>query len=100
MPFFPGSNGKQEYFDTTPWKRWLSHHRVSPERVMGTPRNNQAVAEITAMFLAAGADPTQDIPDWVLLYLSDHTRWGRLTIPRDQLLRALEVLREKKVVRE
>ncbi|KAK4035203.1 hypothetical protein C8A01DRAFT_18092 [Parachaetomium inaequale] len=97
LPSSPGCDGEQEYINTTPWRCWLGRNRAPPRIGAG---DRALVADITAMFLAAGADQTQKVPDWILRFLSDQDMWDRLTIPREQLLQVVEILQEKEILQE
>ncbi|KAH6850502.1 hypothetical protein B0I37DRAFT_323904 [Chaetomium sp. MPI-CAGE-AT-0009] len=79
--------GQQTYLDT-PWRGWLRWFGD-----FGDPEDRAAAADITAMFLAAGADPTQDVAGWILPYLSDPRNRDTLTVSEAQLSSAVGVLR-------
>lgn len=52
------------------------------------------------MFLAAGADPTDGcFPAWIQAFLLDETNWDKMTVPRSDLLQAIEILRGMKISR-
>jgi hypothetical protein len=53
------------------------------------------LADVAAMFLAAEADPTLEIPAWVVELLSDEANWDKLNTPRENLLRAIDLLAGK-----
>ncbi len=54
------------------------------------------VVDITVMFLAAGADPDSAmVGSWIPRFLSNETNWGELTVPRNDLLRAIEILQQR-----
>ncbi|KAK3297098.1 prion-inhibition and propagation-domain-containing protein [Chaetomium fimeti] len=83
-----GHGGWSIYLDT-PWRGWLNWVVLDPT----PPQDVADIADITAMFLAAGADPTPSVRSWILSYLSDPRNRNTLTVSDAQLSRAVDVLR-------
>jgi hypothetical protein len=86
----------QQSPSTTPWRSWLKYRVwADPEAGYYYGLKMHEIADVTGMFLAAGADPAGDVPCWILPYLSDQRNWDRLVTPGVELLRAVEILRAK-----
>ncbi|KAH6641125.1 hypothetical protein F5144DRAFT_641863 [Chaetomium tenue] len=80
--------GQTTYLDT-PWRGWIGWARS----VWAGPGDRAAVADIMAMFLAAGADPTEEVPAWILPYLADPKYRDTLAVSDAQLASAVSALR-------
>jgi hypothetical protein len=75
------------YLDT-PWRSWI----VWVKSHLRGPVNRAAEADTMAMFLAAGADPTEEVPAWILPYLVDPKHRDALTVSDAQLASAVSAL--------
>jgi hypothetical protein len=82
-----GSDGERTCLDT-PWRGWLSWSQYTRQ----DPDDLAAAADITAMFLAAGADPTVKVAAWILPYLVDQKNRDTLTVSDAQLASAVTAL--------
>ncbi|EAQ86206.1 hypothetical protein CHGG_07459 [Chaetomium globosum CBS 148.51] len=83
--------GQATYLDTldTPWRGWIGWAL----NIWSGRTDRAAVADIMAMFLAAGAHPTEEVPAWILPYLADPKYRDTLTVSDAQLAGAVSALR-------
>ncbi len=68
----------------TPWTSWLDREKALADPTDADTSAN--LADITVMFLVAGADPTRVAPDRILKFLSDQANRDKMTIPQKDIL--------------